>query len=524
MLSAAWLRYHLLDVPLERDEGEYAYGGQLLLQGVPPYLQLFNMKLPGIYLAYASVMAMFGQTAHGIHLGLLFCNLASIVFVFLLARKVTDNFGGLCAAACFAILSVGQAVQGVFANAEHFVLVPALAGLVLIFNRQEERPVWRYPVAGLLLGLAVVVKQHGAVFLALGGLSLALEVLKGQAAKRKAGLFKLGFFCAGGITPYLLICLWLTMAGVFDRFWFWTMEYARAYTGQLSLAEAWDLLLFRSSALFANAPLVWLLAGVGLPALFLDQRLREWRLPILALVVFSFLAVCPGGYFRAHYFVLMLPAIAILAGISLSWLYLQGREKISRTAGSFLVILLIVLSLLVTLYKERDYLFSMTPEQVSSSTYWPNPFPESLVIADYIAKNSDPSATVAVIGSEPQIPFYAKRKSATGYIYMYPLMERHDFALKMQEELIQEVEAAAPEFLVFVSIPYSWLRNQDSPSLIFQWFQGYKDQYSRVGLVQLFENGTSYSWEPRVKWPPTTPYWIEILRKKDRAGIGLQQR
>jgi len=33
--------------------GEYAYAGQLILQGVPPYKEAYNMKLPGTYAAYA---------------------------------------------------------------------------------------------------------------------------------------------------------------------------------------------------------------------------------------------------------------------------------------------------------------------------------------------------------------------------------------------------------------------------------------------------------------------------------------
>lgn len=37
--------------PLERDEGEYAYAGQLMLQGIPPYQLAYNMKLPGTYAA-----------------------------------------------------------------------------------------------------------------------------------------------------------------------------------------------------------------------------------------------------------------------------------------------------------------------------------------------------------------------------------------------------------------------------------------------------------------------------------------
>ena len=35
VLSVVALRVHLADLPMERDEGEYAYGGQLLLRSTP---------------------------------------------------------------------------------------------------------------------------------------------------------------------------------------------------------------------------------------------------------------------------------------------------------------------------------------------------------------------------------------------------------------------------------------------------------------------------------------------------------
>ena len=53
ILFFAVVRFRLRDVPLERDEGEYAYCGQLMLQGIPPYKLAYNMKLPGTYAAYA---------------------------------------------------------------------------------------------------------------------------------------------------------------------------------------------------------------------------------------------------------------------------------------------------------------------------------------------------------------------------------------------------------------------------------------------------------------------------------------
>jgi len=62
IVLAGIVRYGLLDVPFERDEGEYAYAGQLMLQGIPPYQEVSNMKLPGIYAAYALLLAVFGQT------------------------------------------------------------------------------------------------------------------------------------------------------------------------------------------------------------------------------------------------------------------------------------------------------------------------------------------------------------------------------------------------------------------------------------------------------------------------------
>jgi hypothetical protein len=51
MLLTCAIRIHLRNIPLERDEGEYAYSGQLMLQGVPPYKLAYTMKLPGTHAA-----------------------------------------------------------------------------------------------------------------------------------------------------------------------------------------------------------------------------------------------------------------------------------------------------------------------------------------------------------------------------------------------------------------------------------------------------------------------------------------
>src|SRR5690348_12718264 len=72
----AGIRIRLLNFPLERDEGEFAYAAHLLLQGHSPYDWAYTvmLKLPGTYVMYAVSMGIFGQTTAGIHAGLVLAN------------------------------------------------------------------------------------------------------------------------------------------------------------------------------------------------------------------------------------------------------------------------------------------------------------------------------------------------------------------------------------------------------------------------------------------------------------------
>src|SRR5690349_15646893 len=169
-------------MPLERDEGEYAYIGQLMLHGVPPYQQAYTMKLPGTPAAYACIMAVFGQTPSGIHLGLMLVNAASIVLVFLIGRRLLDEMSGAVAAVVFALLSSSFSVFGLAAHATHFVTLFALAGMYLILRATSPPPsehqqpinsssVIHHPssllfASGLCFGLAFLMKQHGVFFAA----------------------------------------------------------------------------------------------------------------------------------------------------------------------------------------------------------------------------------------------------------------------------------------------------------------------------------------------------------------------
>ncbi len=138
LLFALYVRVRLREFPLERDEGEFAYAGQLILQGVPPYKLAYNMKLPGTYIAYAALMAVFGQTTPGIHLGLLAVNLATIWLLYRFTRELFDPFSAGMAALVYAILSVSPALLGMAAHATHFVAFFGLAGAYLLWRHLQS--------------------------------------------------------------------------------------------------------------------------------------------------------------------------------------------------------------------------------------------------------------------------------------------------------------------------------------------------------------------------------------------------
>ena len=82
----------LLGISLERDESEYAYAGQLILQGIPPYKLAYNMEFARTYATYALIMSIFGQTIHAIHLGLLLVNAGTSALIFLIGSRLVDYF------------------------------------------------------------------------------------------------------------------------------------------------------------------------------------------------------------------------------------------------------------------------------------------------------------------------------------------------------------------------------------------------------------------------------------------------
>jgi hypothetical protein len=513
LLLVGAVRIRLLAMPLERDEGEYAYAGQLMLEGVPPYRLLYNMKMPGIYAAYAVIMAVFGQTATGIHLGLLLVNLAAIVLLYFLARRLLGPHGAVAASATYALLSTSPGVLGFAAHATQFVVVAVLGGTLLLLRAQDKGRRAGFFCSGGLFGLAFLMKQPGGAF-GLFGLSLLLwAAFRRRPHTTRTDVARVALFSAGVLAPIFLTALILWRMGVWTKFWYWTVSYAAVHSQNQSWSFGRTRLIEYFHRLGRDAWL-WVLAAIGVLWLPRMKSGPDGRFLLASLLVFSVAAVCPTLNFTRHYFVMMLPALALLAGLAVA-----AAVDLSASSAPLAIrgapwILFLACWTLVAVSHESLFL-ELTPDEACARTYLRNAFERYPVIGDYLRTNTPANATLAVLGSEPQLMFYSHRRSVTGYIYMYDLVEDQPFRAEMDREMRDQIEQGRPDYFVFVNMRYSWLvSDNEACASIMRWMNHYtENSYNPFGVLAV-DSPEPYWGGDCLQRVPFSQRFITIFKRK----------
>ena len=162
------------------------------------------------------------------------------------------------------------------------------------------------------------------------------------------------------------------------------------------------------------------------------------------------------------------------------------------------------------------YYFEQSPACVCQGIY---PDYASFVTAPelsrYISEHSLPASRIAVFGSEPEIYFYAHRHAASGYIYMYDISSAAVHAAEMKREMLREVEAARPEFIVDVHDRFSWSGGFSlETQRIHEWSEQYlkSGNYRQVAVAENVAGQIVYRWDADAAgYSPTSEFSICVL-------------
>jgi hypothetical protein len=509
------VRLRLADLPMERDEGEYAYAGWQILRGKLPYADFYNMKFPGVYYMYAAVFSLAGHSMVAVRIFVLLMNLLSSCFLYKIAEKrlfstldTPDNEAKWLTGGFYLLLSISFGAQGSVSNSEHFVVFFATLGLWLL----SERSLF---LSGIALGISVLMKQQGLVVGAFAVLTILYELYKN---KDKILIIKRLFtFGLGLALPIVGLIAFVVKNNIFDAFYFYTFEYARAYSAIIkpTLKEIHTFL-----NVFIDSPILWLLFFIGLGKIgrdiFHKKGLYTEGVGFLLLWALSFFAVSAGWYYRPHYWQLMFPAVALVTAYTLqedSWQIFNYTFSKNRLLSVIFV---------STLLAQPCYFFFYPLEHICRKMYPYDYIMDIRRFGEFLQQKIPQDEYLGQYGCDPQVWFYANKISASGFLYNYPLTENQPYAETMANTYIKEIEKAKPVWFLYCGFS-KVTDNEKMTKKIDDWFGNYAKNYDIKGVLYSNDNRRAY-WEWNVTTVDTFRIPLMVMYQRKNAGIEFDKK
>lgn len=453
ILLVAKVRVSLLRIPLERDEGGFAYIGKHLFSE-KLYTDLHDNKLPGLYGLYALFIKLFGYSPEGIHTGLLLCNSVAIWLTFKLLSGLFDKWTGAIAAIVFALISLSVNVNGFAAHANQLLMPFALGGLILLHKALLNKRLICFAGAGLLLGLAFTIKQQVVSYGVFAGVWIFWDRVQARTAIRQT-ITEMAAFSAGSVVPFAVICAYFLSVHRFGDFRMWTVELPAQLSTAPNLGYRFTLFQFYFSKVTRFMEPVWIMAAAGWVILpFLKYR-REARSFGILFPLFSAMSVLIGVAYYPHYFVLCLPAVGLLTGI----LIVALQQIIRGTSGKIFAAATLAIVLLFPVVNNLGYYYIPVFHEIHRDTYGDNRFPEMQRIGRKLKEETLFGERIGILGSEPEILVVANREAASGHLFMYNLFSQGPKSELLQQQFLDDLKKSDPRFIVWAKAIDSWGSN-----------------------------------------------------------------
>lgn len=410
------------------DEGIYLSLGQGIRKGLVLYSQIHDNKPPTLY-----YLASISQTVFGFRLLLLIWMIPTIYLFWKLSQTLISKKSYI-ALWIFLVLTSIPFIEGNIANAEIFMLLPTIAGVLLAINSKKTLNLF---FSGLLLGFAFTIKVP--VLIEFGFLFLWIFIEN----KKDLKLFK-NLFCLslGFILPILFYTAYFYYLGAFNNFIFaallqnfgylssWTKGTHSASIGQGGLFIRLIFLLF-----------FWLIVFL--------LKIKKIINTNLSFILFWFGATFFGALLSSrpypHYLIQTLPSLCLLLGI----LFSKEKSKI------IILIFLAFYILFIFQYKfyyyrvfsyySNFYSYSLSlKSRPSYLKFFGGNVENNEKISAFIKNNSNPNDRIFVWGDEPYIYPLSDRLPITKYVVAYHVVDFNDY-----KNTIKNLKSYQPKFIVY---------------------------------------------------------------------------
>jgi dolichyl-phosphate-mannose-protein mannosyltransferase len=305
------VRVPFLSAPLTSDEGGYAEVARLWERSNTLYRGAWVDRPQGLMLIYRGISDLGLGSTEGLRLAAAAVAAMTLLATMLVALRLGGRITAVATALLVATAGSSPFIESFTLSGELLSSVPALLSLLAFCAYLRRRRAPWLVLAGLLTGCALMIRQS-AFDVALAAIAL-LVVRERRRAWRPVSLL-----LAGAAVP---IAFGAASAARVGEWWYAVVAYRgdgdSFFTGSP---------IHRFHLLTASLPA----AGKALAPLAALAALAWWRAPLLVRLWLgaAVVGVLAGGNFHTHYYLQLVPPLAVLGGVAVAGL-VEARRQIA---------------------------------------------------------------------------------------------------------------------------------------------------------------------------------------------------
>ncbi len=384
-------------------EGIYSVVANEIVDGGRPYLDAVERKPPLLFWTFAAVFKVAGKYNWPVlHIVTLAWTFATMAGLYAIGAGLFDRNVGLIAALFYSVFQPVGRAQNLALDGELMMNLPIVLAWAIGFRETTARMRPELFLAGALLGAAFLLKQPAAIAAVPLGIYLLLpSYRKSRGLPMIASFIQAGMLTAGFAAVLAGVSLILQRQGILHEAIYWTIgDHTVPYvfwTKGILVTLAYvvgflPLLLGSATAIRDNAGL-W-------------RGKKAERLALLGLLVASAIGAAAGARFYEHYYIQLVPPLALLAAPLYANLWskrIQPRHWLLRPSLTY-----VWLAILVILLLAWDWIELSRRRQ-------------PLEAGRYLLEHSAPSDRIFVWGQTSKIYLDAQRRPACRYVATFPL-------------------------------------------------------------------------------------------------------
>jgi 4-amino-4-deoxy-L-arabinose transferase-like glycosyltransferase len=384
-------------------EGMYSVVANEIVDGGRPYADAVERKPPLLFWTYAAVFTIAGKfNWKALHIVALVWTLCAMAGLYVIGHLLFDRATGLIAAFFYGVFQPFWSWKNLSFDGEMLMNLPIIWAWAIALRRSSSRLRPELFPAGALLGAAFLLKQPAAIAAVPLGIYLLLPSYRdSRSLTRTNSILQATMLTAGFVAAIGLVTIVLWKQGILHEAFYWTIA-----DHDIPHVFGEKGILLTLAFIGACLPLVLgaILACRDNNEIWVARRPE--RTALFGLLAASAIGVAAGGRFYAHYYVQLIPPLALLAAPYYARLWsrtMQPPHWILRPAVTYAWLALTVIALSIIRWIE------LAPRRVPSEA------------GRYLSMHSSPEDRIFVWGQTAKMYLDARRRPACRYIIAAPL-------------------------------------------------------------------------------------------------------